>query len=42
MAEDGAPESVLLFVALVPDAFEFVEVVFDQAIEGGAWALRDR
>lgn len=35
MPDDGAPESVLLFVALVPDSLEFVEVVLDQVIERG-------
>ena len=29
----GTPETVLAFVALVPDAFEFLEVVLDQMIE---------
>jgi hypothetical protein len=28
--DDGALESVLLFVAVVPDALELGEVVFDQ------------
>ena len=32
-AHDGAPESVLAFVALIPDALEFVKVVLDQAIQ---------
>jgi hypothetical protein len=31
--DDGAPEAVLLFVAVVPDALELVEVVLDQVIE---------
>ena len=33
MAHDRAPESVLAFVALVPDALELVEVVLDQPIQ---------
>jgi len=32
---DRAPETVLAFVALVPDALEFVEVVLDQVIQRG-------
>jgi hypothetical protein len=32
VAHDRAPESVLAFVVLVPDALELVEVVLDQAI----------
>ena len=35
MPDNGTPESVLFFVALVPDALEFIEVVLDQAIKGG-------
>jgi hypothetical protein len=35
MPDDGAPETVLFFVALVPDALEFVEVILDQAIQAG-------
>ena len=35
MPDDGAPEAVLLFVALIPDALELVEVVLDQAVESG-------
>jgi hypothetical protein len=30
MPDDGAPEAVLFFVALIPDALELVEVVLDQ------------
>jgi hypothetical protein len=30
MTNDRAPEAVLLLVALVPDALEFVEVVLDE------------
>jgi hypothetical protein len=33
--EDGTPESVLFFVALVPDALEFIEMVLDQVIKRG-------
>jgi len=33
--DDGAPESVLLFVAVIPEAFEPIEVVLDQAVECG-------
>jgi len=33
--DNGTPESVLFFVALVPDALEFIEVVLDQAIKRG-------
>ena len=35
MPDDGAPEAVLFFVALIPDAFELVEVVLDQGKEVG-------
>jgi hypothetical protein len=33
--DDGAPEAVLLFVALIPNALELVEVVLDQVIQPG-------
>ena len=37
VTDDGAPEAVLFFVALIPDALEFAEVVLDQGKEvGGA------
>jgi hypothetical protein len=29
MPDDGVPEAMLFFVALIPDALEFVEVVLD-------------
>jgi len=35
LPEDGAPETVLAFVALVPDTLEFVEVILDQVIKRG-------
>jgi hypothetical protein len=38
LADDGTPEAVLFFVALVPNALEFVEVVRDQPVQaGGLW-----
>jgi hypothetical protein len=33
MADDGAPEAMLFFVALIPDALKLVEVVLDQGKE---------
>jgi hypothetical protein len=33
VAHDRAPESVLAFVALLPDALELVEVALDQAVQ---------
>jgi len=39
MPDDGAPEAVLLFVAVVPDALELVEVVLDQVIERGGLGI---
>jgi hypothetical protein len=35
LPDDGAVEAVLVFVALIPEALEFVEVVLDQAIQAG-------
>ena len=32
MPDDGAPEAVLFFVAVIPNAHELVEVVLDQVI----------
>jgi len=37
--EDGTPESVRIFIPLVPDALEFIEVVLDQAIKGGGLGI---
>jgi hypothetical protein len=36
---DRAPEAVLLFVALVPDVLQFVEVVLNQAIQAGGLGI---
>ena len=35
LPEDGTPETVLAFVALIPDALEFVEMILDQVIQRG-------
>jgi len=35
MTDDGAPEAVLFFVALIPDALKLVEVVLDQSKQVG-------
>ena len=41
MPDDGAPESVLLFVAVIPEALELIEFVLDQAVECGGLGVTE-